>query len=71
MSGFITQLGTLIGVVVGVVATFFATTLTARSQWNREQRARIEDRKLDAYIAYAAGGHATSVGEFLLGSKRT
>lgn len=52
MHELVTQLGTLIGVVVGVTATFLATSAGSRAQWNREQRARTEDRKLDAYVAY-------------------
>ena len=52
MNALVTQLLTLIGVIVGVVATFIATNFGARAQWNREQRTRTEDRKLDACVAF-------------------
>jgi hypothetical protein len=54
MHELVTQLGTLIGVVVGVAATFVATSVGTRAQWSREQRTRMEDRRLDAYVAYVA-----------------
>jgi hypothetical protein len=54
MANFLTQLPALIGVVVGALGTLLATSLAERSRWRREQSVRWDERRLDAYVAYAA-----------------
>jgi hypothetical protein len=53
MQAFLTQLPTLIGVMVGVLATTLSTGLVDRVRWRRDQSVRWDQRRLDAYIAYA------------------
>jgi hypothetical protein len=48
----IDQIPALIGVIIGVAATYITTRAGARAQWKREQDVRSEDRRLDAYVAY-------------------
>lgn len=47
------QVPALLGVVVGVAATYVTASLGERSRWRRDQRVRREDRRLEAYSAYA------------------
>jgi hypothetical protein len=53
MHELLAQIPALIGVVIGVAASYITTSAGARAQWNREQHARSEDRRLDAYAGYA------------------
>ncbi|GAA4263761.1 hypothetical protein GCM10022255_111240 [Dactylosporangium darangshiense] len=47
------QLPALLGVVVGVVATFALTSLGERARWRRDQRLRWDSVKLEAYASYS------------------
>jgi hypothetical protein len=44
---------TLIGVFLGALATFSATTLTERTRWRRAQDSRWDERRLHSYVEYA------------------
>lgn len=44
---------TLLGVFLGALATFSATTLTERTRWRRAQESRWDERRLHSYIEYA------------------
>jgi hypothetical protein len=46
------QLPALLGVVVGVAATFLLTTFGERVRWRRDQRVRWDAARLDAYVKY-------------------
>lgn len=48
------QLLPLLGVVIGGGMAFLSTGLIERSRWQRQQGIRWDDRRLDAYIGYAA-----------------
>jgi hypothetical protein len=50
----VAQLPALIGVMVGTLATILATTLTDRTRWRRTLSIRWDERRLDAYVAYAS-----------------
>lgn len=49
MSNFLSAMSTLIGVVVGVIATGW----TDRIHWRRSQAIRWDERRIDAYTEYA------------------
>ncbi|MBC6447979.1 hypothetical protein [Actinokineospora xionganensis] len=53
MQLFMQQLPTLIGVLVGALATFTATSVAERSRWRRTQSVRWDDKRLAAYAEYA------------------
>ena len=53
MSSVLQQLPALIGVVVGVVATYVATVAAERGRWQRQQSVRWDERRITAYIEYA------------------
>ncbi|MGH3864493.1 hypothetical protein [Actinokineospora sp.] len=53
MQAFLQQLPTLIGVLVGALATFTATSVAERSRWRRTQSVRWDDKRLAAYAEYA------------------
>lgn len=44
---------TLLGVLLGALATFSVTTLTERTRWRRAQETRWDERRLHSYIEYA------------------
>ncbi|MCX4803812.1 hypothetical protein ACFWWM_03275 [Streptomyces sp. NPDC058682] len=50
----ITQIVTLIGVLVGALTSFLATTMAERTRHQRSMATRWDERKLDTYIEYAA-----------------
>jgi hypothetical protein len=52
MSSVTQQLPALIGVVVGAVASYLAGTVTERARWRREQSARWDERRAQAYAEY-------------------
>jgi hypothetical protein len=54
MANFLTQLPALLGVVVGGLGTMLATSVADRARWRREQSVRWDERRLDAYVTYAA-----------------
>jgi hypothetical protein len=47
------QLPTLLGVITGALATYAATSAAERGRWRRQQAVRWDERKLEAYTAYA------------------
>jgi hypothetical protein len=53
MSSWITQLITLLAVVVGALATFVSNRITDRNRWRREERFRWDNKKLECYYEYA------------------
>ena len=59
------QLFTLLGVVVGVIATFASSAVIERTKWRRDQISRWEERRLDCY-----GGFADSLKRYISISHR-
>lgn len=53
MSAFIQQLPALIGVVIGALGSYLASTRGDRARFRREQAARWEERRLTTYADYA------------------
>lgn len=53
MSTFVQQLPTLIGVLIGALATYAATSAAERARWRRTQAVRWDDKRLTAYAEYA------------------
>ncbi|QTZ90056.1 hypothetical protein [Streptomyces auratus] len=53
MSGFIQQLPALIGVIVGALGSYLATTRGDQARFRREQAARWDERRLACYTDYA------------------
>jgi hypothetical protein len=53
MSSWITQLITVLAVVVGALASFVANRQIDRSRWQREERFRWDNKKLECYYEYA------------------
>jgi hypothetical protein len=54
MQNLVNSLPTLLGVLLGAVGAMASSTLTDRLRWHREQAVRWDQRRLDAYIAFAA-----------------
>lgn len=54
MSSITGQLLTLAGVVIGILGTVLATTVTDKARWKREQAVRWDTRRLDVYAEYAS-----------------
>ncbi|MEU6074012.1 hypothetical protein [Micromonospora sp. NPDC047074] len=50
---FLLQLPALVGVLIGVVATYITTTAQERSRWRRQQAVRWDERRIAAYSDYA------------------
>jgi hypothetical protein len=46
------QIITLVGVLVGALTSFFATSMAERARFHRTLATRWDERKLDAYIEY-------------------
>ncbi|MFG1649640.1 hypothetical protein ACGFIE_06910 [Micromonospora sp. NPDC049275] len=53
MDTLLTQLPALLGVLVGTLGTILATSLADRARWRRSQSVRWDERRLDAYVAFA------------------
>ncbi len=53
VQSFLQQLPALIGVFVGALATYAATSAAERARWRRAQAVRWDDRRLTAYVEYA------------------
>lgn len=53
MSAFVQQLPALIGVVVGAIGSYLAITRGDRARFQREEKARWEERRLAVYTDYA------------------
>jgi hypothetical protein len=47
------QLFTLLGVLLGAAATYSVTALNERTRWRRAQESRWDDRRVHSYIDYA------------------
>lgn len=54
MGRLLEQLPTLLGVILGAVATYGTTALTERRKWRREQSIRWDERRVGAYMEYAS-----------------
>jgi len=54
MSPLLAQLPTLIGVIVGAIASFGFSSLMERAKWKRSQSTRWDERRLTAYSEYAS-----------------
>jgi hypothetical protein len=50
---FLQQLPALVGVLVGAVATYGATSAAERARWRRAQSVRWDEKRVDAYAEYA------------------
>jgi hypothetical protein len=53
MSGIVQQLPALIGVVIGVMASYLAGAAAEHTRWRREQSSRWDDKRAQAYADYA------------------
>lgn len=53
MQTLLQQLPVLLGVVVGALATWVATSAAERSKWRRDQSVRWDEKKLTAYAEYS------------------
>ena len=53
MSVFMQQLPALLGVLIGAVGSYLATTRADRARFRREQSARWDEQRLTAYADYA------------------
>ena len=53
MTVLLQQLPTLVGVIVGAIATILTTSLGDRTRWKRSQAVRWDQRRLEAYAQYA------------------
>jgi hypothetical protein len=52
VTSFAAQLPTLVGVVVGAGASFFATFANERTRWQREREAKWDENRAVAYMEY-------------------
>ncbi|MFI1677814.1 MULTISPECIES: hypothetical protein [unclassified Streptomyces] len=50
----ITQIVTLVGVLIGALTSYFSVTMAERAKHRRALATRWDERKLNAYIEYAA-----------------
>ncbi|MEV6596595.1 hypothetical protein AB0M36_06950 [Actinoplanes sp. NPDC051346] len=53
MSALTDQLPALLGVLLGTSGTILATGIADRSRWQRQQAARWDERRLQAYVEFA------------------
>jgi hypothetical protein len=53
VQSFLQQLPTLVGVLIGAVATYAGTSVTERSRWRRAQSVRWDEKRVNAYAEYA------------------
>ena len=54
MTAVFDQLPALLGVLLGAAGAMASSTLTDRLRWRRDQAARWDQRRVDAYIAFAS-----------------
>jgi hypothetical protein len=47
------QVPVLLGVIIGALASYLATTATERARWKRALDSRWDDRRAEAYLSYA------------------
>ena len=52
MSEIVRELPTLLGVVIGALATYLATVTAESARWRRDQAVRWDARRMDAYADY-------------------
>jgi hypothetical protein len=52
MGDFVRQLPTLVGVIVGALASYFVTSASERGRWRREQESRWDENRAQAYADY-------------------
>jgi len=52
MSGIVQQLPALIGVAVGALASYLASSASERKRWRRDQLVRWDDKRAQAYTGY-------------------
>ena len=52
MSALLQQLPALLGVIVGVVATYLLTAAGESTRWRRDQRVRWDTARMQAYVEY-------------------
>lgn len=52
MSEVVRQLPTLLGVLVGAIATYFVTTAAERARWRRDQTIRWDAKRMEVYAEY-------------------
>jgi hypothetical protein len=57
----VTQIITLIGVLIGAAASYFATTSIERARHRRALETRWDERKLNTYVDYASAVKATNI----------
>jgi hypothetical protein len=57
----VTQIITLVGVLVGAAASYFATTSIERARYRRSIETRWDERKLNTYVDYASAVKATNI----------
>ena len=50
---FLQQLPTLVGVIVGALGSYLVTSANDRVRWRREQEARWDDKRAQAYAEYS------------------
>ena len=53
MNEFVGQLPALLGVIVGVLASYLAATVGERARWRRVQETRWDEKRAAAYTQYA------------------
>ncbi|WP_218024501.1 hypothetical protein [Nocardia lijiangensis] len=53
VTSLVQQLPALIGVLLGVAATYFSTSAAERARWRRAQAIRWDEKRLTAYTEYA------------------
>jgi hypothetical protein len=53
MESFLQQMPALLGVLVGALATYAATSAAERARWRRAQSVRWDEKKVNAYAEYA------------------
>jgi hypothetical protein len=61
MDRLLEQVPTLMGVILGALATIGATTINDRLRWRRTQSVRWDERRLEAYAEYARAIKAVQV----------
>jgi hypothetical protein len=52
MASFVQQLPALVGVLIGALSTYFVGSAMERSRWERQQSARWDEKRIQAYADY-------------------
>jgi hypothetical protein len=53
VQSFLQQLPALLGVLLGVIATYATTSAAERGRWRRAQSVRWDEKRVNAYVEYA------------------